>query len=935
MSPTLRLGSLGFFCPRPFGFLLSAGLLAAGAYPHFSVAAEANPSQVTEVIVTGSLLPSERDIAVPVTQWSAEDLAVGAEGLRLSSFLQMLNQSGRATNALATGGASTLNGGLSTADLRGLGPNRTLVLVNGKRLVGGDPLSPTATDLNTIPMDWVERVEVYSGGATAIYGSGAVAGVINVITRPAFEGVQIKARYGLSAEGDGRETGASFSAGSRFAEDRGHVALNFSWDDNQPIWSRDREFSADVERLGDRKAYSQYTPTGVIVAADNQALVPDSTGSWTENFNLLQHGYNQAQARQLYVPLERTQGQIVGSFQISDRTRFYAQLGGGMHESSNQQEAVTVLNNPNTSLPSSYPFFPQEILDTWTDAGQPLPQQIRYARRLNEMGPRIYRQERENWRLLTGLEFRLGEWSGDVSYQESRNEFSQVSSGYHQLQRMSWALNVEEDPDAPGTYRCVSEVARAQGCVPVDLFSSGGIAPAALQFVQAEQTYDAQLAMRELQWRMQGPLMRLPAGDVNAVFGVDWRKESLESDVDELTKAGLISSVALSAVRGRDEVREAYAELFVPLLREQWVEALDMSLAYRLSDYDSIGSAQSWNAALSFSPVQRFNLFARRSLAIRAPSITEFFLPATGGSRPISDPCAASAVVSEQARDNCRSLGIPEDYAPTPQELTVPYRIAGNPDLEEEKARTTTLGLSYSPWDGLQLRASWFDVDIGNAIVNIDPNFKLNRCYSSAEFPDHPLCRGLNRGGSENNFRLLDLELGPENIGMLRTRGVDAEVDATLTLGDASLHNRLMITYTDRLLQEANGQFIDRINEPGAQRWKASYLLAYTRGPWQTAVTARYLGSAVIENNSVEAYIRDNNNLPSVTYWGAHLAYAWDFTGRGGDNTRLSLHIHNLTDKQPPYVPSPSRSASTGTGTAAGVYDVRGRFWQLAIEHRF
>ncbi len=890
---------------------------------------------LTEVVVTGSFLPTADATALPVTHWTSDELQRIPLASRTASFLQGIHQAGRASNSLSTGGSSTLNGGLSTADLRGLGPNRTLVLLNGKRLVGGDPLNPTTADLNTIPMDWIERVEVYTGGATAVYGSDAIAGVINVITRSEFQGAELKATYGISSENDGEETGLSLSAGSPFSDHRGHLALNLRWDQNQAIWAREREFSAHAERLGDRYAHSQFTPAGTIFAANNQVLVPSADGLWTENYNVLSHGYNAARERQLYVPLERSQGQLTGSFELSKNMRVYAQLGGGAHDSSNQQEAATVLNIPNTSLPPRYPFFPDEVLRTWLDNGMPLPPQIRYTRRLNEMGPRIYQQDREYWRVLAGMETTFGHWSSDLSYLESRSDFSQTSSGHHHLARMSWALNLEEDPANPGSYRCAVEAARAMGCVPVNLFSGDGISSAALEFVRAEQTYGAQFQMKEWQWRLQGPLTPLPAGDLAAVVGTGWRKESVESTVDPLTRAGLISSVALNPVNGEIEIGELFTELYVPLLKGRLVEAVEMSLAYRLSDYDSIGSAHSWNAGLNLSLTPQTHLYARKSLAIRAPNVSEFYLPPTGSNRPISDPCAAGSVVSAQVRENCRSLGIESDYMPTAQELTVPMQVSGNPYLEEEKAHTTTLGFAYRPWSNLSLQVSWFDVDLGNAIANVDPNFKLRSCYSSADFPNHPLCRGLNRGGEADNFRFLGLQLGPENIAKLRTRGMDTELDSTLAIGGGHLQNRVLITYTERLLQEANGQRINRINEPGAQRWKASYLLGYTQGPWQIALSGRYLGSALIENDSIEPYIRSNNNLPSMTYWSAYISRALSLAGKMERNTRISLGVQNLTDRQPPYVPSPSRTATLGSGTAAGVYDVRGRFWQLGAEYHF
>ncbi|RYZ79789.1 MAG: TonB-dependent receptor, partial [Moraxellaceae bacterium] len=274
---------------------------------------------------------------------------------------------------------------------------------------------------------------------------------------------------------------------------------------------------------------------------------------------------------------------------------------------------------------------------------------------------------------------------------------------------LSYGLKLEADPAITGQYRCVSETARGLGCKPIDVFGAQGISSDALNFIRTQQTIDASLTMQEMQWQLNGPALTLPAGDLDILIGADWRKERIESNVDALTQAGLTSSVALSPVNGRDEVQELYTETHIPLLNDKIIKALDVSLAYRLSDYESSGGAHSWNGALNITPISSVDMYARRSLAVRAPSISELYLPPRGGVLSIADPCAASSTVPASTREKCRSLGIPDNYAPTAQELSVPNRVQGNPLLQEETGYTTTLGIAFRPWlsEALTLRTDY------------------------------------------------------------------------------------------------------------------------------------------------------------------------------------------------------------------------------------
>jgi outer membrane receptor protein involved in Fe transport len=396
--------------------------------------------------------------------------------------------------------------------------------------------------------------------------------------------------------------------------------------------------------------------------------------------------------------------------------------------------------------------------------------------------------------------------------------------------------------------------------------------------------------------------------------------------------------VALSPVNGRDELSEIFAETRIPLANETIVKKMDASFAYRLSDYDSAGAATGWSSALSLSPWANLDLFARRSAAVRAPSISELYLPPRGGTLNIADPCAANASVSASTREKCRSLGIPDSFAPSAQELAVPYRIRGNDQLQEETGYTTSFGLSYRPLEdnALTLRAEYFDIDIHNAIVNIDPTFKLNSCYSAEDFPTSWFCRGLNRGTSAQNFRFTQIDAGLENIGRFQTRGSDFEIASQIPLWGGSLHNRLLATYTNLWQQTANNKTLNRLGEPGLQQWKGSYSLGFDKGAWDSTVSVRHLKSGTIENDSTQAYIRANNHVPSVSYFDAYLGYRFTQAQANGKSRRVYLSAHNLTDQDPPYVPGESlRNGNPGTSTSASVYDVRGRYWRVGMEYEF
>jgi iron complex outermembrane receptor protein len=303
-----------------------------------------------------------------------------------------------------------------------------------------------------------------------------------------------------------------------------------------------------------------------------------------------------------------------------------------------------------------------------------------------------------------------------------------------------------------------------------------------------------------------------------------------------------------------------------------------------------LGSLGSWKVGAEYVPVDSLRLRAVVANSVRAPNLAELFDPGDETFESFIDPCLnGGASGAGSTAVNCTSLGIPADYDPGSAGGSAGGIQAGSANLQEERADTQTIGFVYTPgWlDGASLTVDYFNIEIEDAIELIDPQVKLDQCYAAADFPNNVFCGGIQRNGADLDFLINRLDFGLENIGILKTSGIDMEFNYGFDALGGDFHIRTLVTKTNDWEREVNGIVDSDYEEPGLQEWKANTRLTYSNGPWSSSWTSRFIG------------------------------------------------VNNVTGEDAPYIPTPSANADTGTGTAAGVYDVVGQFFYTGLEIRF
>ncbi|MDH4041004.1 MAG: TonB-dependent receptor [Gammaproteobacteria bacterium] len=904
-------------------------------------AQDASANQLEEVIITGSRIARTGvDTPTPVTTLDADSMRISAN-VSLGTTLLELPQTGNVSGVSdSTSNFTVSAAGISTIDLRNLGPQRTLVLVNGRRHVGGDSENPSAVDLNSIPDAFVERVELITGGASAVYGSDAMAGVINIITKKNFEGFEINGQYGESDENDGENKRIDLTWGSTFEGDRGYAIVNFGYNKVEDIFAKDRGISdecLDDNGKRDNQCYSSFAPKGTILT-DTRDLTQAADGSWTKDFDRVEDGFNRGAYRKLQVPLEQKSFAANASYKINEYVNVFGEMSYTQTESDSALEPtitglfITVGDN-DLVLPGDNPFIPQGVIDQFAIEGVNLPDEdvdLYFLKRFTELGPRITEPSRETARMLAGFDGLLKNgWAWETYYQYGQNDQTQNNSNDFNTLYFQQSLQAEADPDNPGGYRCKDALARSLGCVPMDIFGEGSISQEAVDYVRATAINSQKIEQHVAAFSITGDAFELPAGTLNWAAGYEYRKEKLDTRFDALRAAGLSSANATQPVKGDYDVNEVYAEINVPVL-----ESVEIDAAYRYADYSTIGDVDSWKIGANWD-IKTLDLRLRStySVANRAPNLAELYDPGSETFESFVDPCTDQGVAAgSTTQQNCISVGIPPGYDPGVNGQSAGGLQSGNTNLTEEEAETMTAGFVYQPtwFEGASLTVDYWDIEIKDAVELIDPQVKLQNCYGANNFPDNSFCNGITRGGSEINYVIKRLDFGLENIGKLETNGTDLEFNYITDSSVGTWHGTILGVWTDEFKRTISGIPDDDSEEPGYQEWKWNTRLSWSTGPWQLAWTSRYLGEGIVDPN-LEGIIADNK-LDSVWYQDLYAAYNLEFQG-----SQVEFYIggNNVTDEDAPYVPSESANQTTGTATAAGVFDVIGRYYYAGFRAHF
>jgi outer membrane receptor protein involved in Fe transport len=934
----------------------------------------------------------------------------------------------------------TSSAGVATVDLRNLGSNRTLVLVNGRRFVAGVPTS-SIVDLNTIPTQFIERIDILTGGASSIYGSDAVAGVVNIIYKDDFEGIEANGQIGVSERGDDVRKQANLIIGSNFADGRGNVTVHLGYSDEGAVFTRNRSrsnidqiscyfFTGELDDVfrGCRPFLSSFNPNGTITAGGQNftrnpitgAFGPPNTnaggpvtgcgericGGLTGN----ETGFNRSAYRTIAVPTERYLMALRANYDLTDNITWFAE--GTFAKTTTVSELEPFPLSSAGAIGGTFPatggFFPIER-DVTIAAGAPLPapgdatcdpvtrvcrirnplvpdiifnaatdvngdglRDVSFTRRLSDFGNRGNEADRITYRFLTGVEgnidFGLGEWRWDAFYAFGETTEAQTSGGQVNQPNFRQALDVIPDVnDVDGDLNfeepiCRDEQARAEGCLPADIFAgAGGISEGALNYLEAPSFLKTKTQQKLAGANLSGQLFDpWGAGPIGLAIGTEYRKEFSSSRSDSLTITGQNGGNALPDTEGEFDVIEAYAELAVPIITERpFFDLLEFRAAGRVSDYSSVGTVYSYNLGLEWAPVSDVRFRGVYARATRAPNIGELFTPPSQTFPPgLQDPCEGVGPTGDSPEggqgDLCRAdPGIAANIA-TNGVFTLNQADlqgvsgfnSGNPNLGEEKSDTYTLGVVINPRSISWLRnfaftVDYFNITIDDAIVATPRQFILDQCYVAG---NAELCEFITRRpepeGPNSAGTLEFINSSVTNSGGFKTEGIDVTASYRQNLEDWGLDGNLnlRVAWTHVL----KGYIIPLVAEPdrdefnrevGGSRNKVFAQAAYTLNEFTGILRGNYIGPAYLDEQFTGIEFGDEGSEDFKV--GAEFILDAQLRWAPGDNYEFYFGVDNVLDNEPPLIPTGLSNTDTGVETNAGTYDAIGRRYYAGATLKF
>ena len=788
-------------------FALAAGLWASAALAGAPALAQeinapgpaapeepsAEAPATNEIVVTGSLI-ARRDAtsSSPISTVDAAALANTASP-SLDKVIGQLPQFSAAQGASEVGdaqGTIGFSGGQSYSDLRGLGPNRSLVLLDGRRLMSSAP--DGAIDLNTIPSSLIGSVEVITGGASATYGSDAVAGVVNFKLRNRIDGLELTAKQGLTDQGDGATTSIAAAFGSRFADDRGNVLFAFEYADRATVAGRDRPFFANIRQLARPPegiigagnyggsapttaavnavlaTYPGTTPiaggplySGAIGVNDDGTIFTTLAGAnCVQNYRGLNRGVlglnispncRQVQVAlgqyfAVQVPLTRYNAFTKLTYDLTDDVTFFAQFGYMRSEALSQTGAGSSKPSAPLIVPRNNPFITgNPALQQILASSVPTTGNLVVTKLLTSFGNRVETFNYDVWQAVVGLQGSIPgtplTYNVYGSYGES--QFVNIMYGDVSNSAINTVLN------GTANYR-----GTAGNCIgyAINPFGTAPVSPGCLEYVGRTNTNSNAQSQRIIEATIQGPLFTLPAGELAFAIGADHRVTSFNYvPADTLRTNDSIGYGFVSAASGEQKVSEVFAELRVPILRDTpFFQELTANLGYRYSDYSLFGGQHTYKADLAWRPVEPLLIRGSYSVAIRAPSLGNLFGPTSVAQLPIGtgpnagDPCAVGSIYrtgsnSSQVQALCQAQGVPAAIYPTYTYgiSTVAGQDGSNPNLTPERATTYSFGAVLTPqfsaplFDRVQLSVDYYNIRIEDAIGSLLLSDILQRCFNS------------------------------------------------------------------------------------------------------------------------------------------------------------------------------------------------------------
>ncbi|MDH4059980.1 MAG: TonB-dependent receptor [Aquincola sp.] len=986
-------------------------LLALGGALMVPVATQAQEPQRIEV--TGSRIKSiTADSPSPIQVLTAEDIA--KSGVANVQELLLKNPTiGTPAVSRTNSNFQTSSSGVATVDLRDLGSDRTLVLVNGRRFVAGIPGS-SAVDLNTIPTDFIERVEIYTGGASAVYGSDAMAGVVNIILKRNFQGLIVDAQKGQSNKNDDKKNKVSLTGGVSSADGRSNIMAHFSYSKQGAVYAKDRAgneldnlstafltgdpadmfnfttpfFSsfAPQGRVFYRIANPNYDPNLPISATNQPTLARNRT--FDRNGNIIPFstngpagdgvgatGFNRQEFRTIAVPTERylfsTSGELAlgenhsaffegtyASTQTKSRLEPFpldsADSVGGLYPASGVGPAEFNVNGQILANP----LIPAALLAEMVDTNGDGLRDYSFTRRLAEVGNRGNVADRDTFRIMAGVKGALVKnWDYEAFVGYGATKESQVSSG--QVNVLNFRNAMEAIPDVNDINGngntteaiCRDAEARAQGCVPANIFGFDSLSPEALKYITAPGLLSTFTSQRQAGAIVRGEPMQLPAGPLGLAVGAEWREEYSRSEFDPLQQAGLNAGNAIPRTEGKFNVKEGFVEARVPLLKNApFAHQLTANAAFRGADYSTVGSVSSWTLGGEWSPVKDFRVRATKARSTRAPNINELYSPPSQNFPQVNDPCEGVSLTDTGVlADRCRAApGVLANMNANGGVFTLNQADIqgtsgfdrGNPNVQEEVGNSWTVGFVWTPSTVPFLRNAsmefdYYKITIDDAIVSTPRQFLLDQCYNGG---DTSFCQFVTRRptnvGANSAGSLSRVDTAVSNSGGLQAKGYDVVLNWSDQVGPGRLLTRLSYSHIDDayLIPAAGSAPDPYAGEVGTAKDKFALALGYNMGPWSLSTMTTYIGKSALDDQFLAGFdaAPGSIKLPAKTYFDFQLGYTWK-------KATFYFGVDNAFDTKPPRFDTNALIAggTTGAGTAADVYDAIGRRYYVGVRVGF
>lgn len=893
------------------------------ALPVFAQDANKEQGQKLETIeVTGSRIRRvDVETASPVL--TVDRAAIEKSGkLTVGDLVQDLpNIAGNANNPSVNNGGGT---GGSFVSLRGLGTQRTLVLMNGHRVVNGD--------INIIPSNLIERIEVLTDGASAVYGSDAIGGVVNFIMRSNYQGAELSTSYGLSDRDDGERKAFNFTFGH--TSDKGSIVGGIDYNKFDGILSGSRDYGQYALTLGKKhnpngigypvtRGGSLASPSGYISApqfanCDSgggtfDAAAP-AAGGIPKGFRCFQSGtntstgdtYNYQAINLIYTPQERTNAYVLGNYKLSDSVEAYMSI---FHNKTTSEAQLAP--NPldlaagDLNMEAGNPYNPFGVP---IGSGSPHGGDYDLAIRLTALGPRILKYTTTTDQVVAGLKGTFGDtswtWDGNLNY----GHLTTLKQSYGYLDakglQQSGSLGANCTPGSTATGGCLN------------IFNQNDPNTIAiLKHYAANPFKNTLYTMRNAEFNVTGNLFDLPAGTVSLAAGAAYRKEYQNIAIDYVTiadpnnggKCALQPETCGTPFQGSFDVKEVYAEVLIPILKDMsFAHSLNLNLGTRYSDYNTFGSTNNWKVALEYRPIEDLMLRGTVSQVFRAPNITELFAGVQSSFDNYAQPAGSGP---EWATKNGSQI----------QTLFSGAALAHQP-LNPETGKSFDFGVVYDPhWlEGLSINADLWRVYLDDLIVRPTGQTIVNFCYANAA---SPYCAFINRTGGKistaNSFYT--------NLGRLDTRGADFGLKYRLpetAFGKFSVS--LDTTYTAEYNVATPGTPTTHVagmydsQYGNFARWRGLSNIGWTYGPFSAGWTTRYVGGEKVPFlGHVGAWAQ--NNLTA----GYNIAPL---------NTRVDIGIDNIADKQPTlYYTNNVTNANVDVNT----YDTIGRYYWARVSVKF